>query len=298
MRGGGKPRHVERLLIAHRPQLVEKQISIELRKRKVIEGVLYEFDLWIESEDAGLFLVECKDWKDKYPVGRDVVIVFDEKMQLTNASGGYIVARKFTRYAKARAQRQPRLTLQVMNEDLAGLALISGLHEVQTSLIWEECRIYLNGAHGDPGITGDRDCIYRGEPTTLSRLGPELYKRALTERMSNEPTSTMPEGSYRIDYEVEYDSEDLEIGDFRPASIGVEVAFSVEVMQPKISWHYNFIDRGVTRSYQHETELAETILTRVETDEGLSGTHITLVTRSGSISTFMDLASMFRRSVL
>jgi hypothetical protein len=41
-----------------------------------------------------------------------------------------------------------------MNEDLAGLSLTSGLHEVQASLIWGDCRMYLNGAYGDLPLTG------------------------------------------------------------------------------------------------------------------------------------------------
>jgi hypothetical protein len=82
--------------------------------------------------------------------------------------------------------------LQVMNKDLAGLSLISGLHEVQASLIWGDCRMYLNGSYGDPVITGDRDCIYRGEPTTLARLGPEPgVAFALAERLT--PGRAIPE---------------------------------------------------------------------------------------------------------
>jgi hypothetical protein len=66
-----------------------------LRKRERIEGVLHEFDLWISVEDAGIFLVECKDWKK--PVGKNEVIVFAEKLKATGAVGGYVVARSFTR---------------------------------------------------------------------------------------------------------------------------------------------------------------------------------------------------------
>lgn len=271
------------LLLKHRAQLIGKEILVKPRKRQRIRGVLHEFDLWISVQDVGIFLIECKDW-EKRRVGKNDVIVFSEKMRETKAVGGYIVARTFTRDAKARARLHRGLKLQVMNQDIESLAAwFGGFHFVELSLIADESRCYLRFTPGGrvPVLNEDREVSFLGEATTLTALRAKLYEKAVHDRIATEPTGEKPEGMYRLEHSAEFESGGLIVDGSTVDKIAVEVVFNVDVEHPSLFWHYNFVNRGVSLRFRHgaERSLAETTFTRVVTGDGMSGTEITLVPR-------------------
>lgn len=116
---------IERLILTHRTDLAGEEIVVIPRKREIINGVLHEFDLWVSVGDTELYLVECKDWNTA--VGKNEVIIFTEKLRVTKANGGYMVARSFGKYAQAQASLWDGLRLQIFNQDIASLTTLPSL---------------------------------------------------------------------------------------------------------------------------------------------------------------------------
>jgi hypothetical protein len=96
-------REIEQVILQTVPGLDDQDFSIESRKKIRRDGVSHEIDLWVEvgigADDHSVFIFECKNWKDK--VGKNEIIVFDEKIAVAPARAGFFVARDFSRDAKA-----------------------------------------------------------------------------------------------------------------------------------------------------------------------------------------------------
>lgn len=129
---------IEQCILMTSPALRENPFVIEQKKVVCVDGVRHEIDIFVtvhlaaEYEPA-IYIFECKNWKKA--VGKTEIVDFAEKVKAVNAAHGYFIAKSFSKYAKAQAQkRDARLTLRVVNEsdDVSGLPVPGYLHFTET----------------------------------------------------------------------------------------------------------------------------------------------------------------------
>ena len=122
---------LEQTILKSKPGLKDAPFLIESKKIIVKNGVRNEIDVYVEI-DLGhgyksVFIFECKNWKD--PVGKNDIIIFSEKIKLTNSQKGYFVAEKFTKDARNQAitdERIELLELTINEAKKRGFSYISG----------------------------------------------------------------------------------------------------------------------------------------------------------------------------
>src|SRR5437870_3802591 len=93
---------IEGAILTASPALKEKPFTIERRKLITIAGVPHEIDVWVEVDEGtekAIFIFECKHWQKK-KVGKNEIIVFSEKIRVTQARRGFFIALSFTKGAK------------------------------------------------------------------------------------------------------------------------------------------------------------------------------------------------------
>jgi hypothetical protein len=106
-------RFIQQTILESDPILKGTKFSIETNKIVVIAGVRNELDVYIKtlagSHYESSWVFECKNWKK--PVGKNEVIVLAKKIDSVGANRGFLVARRFSRDARAQAEQDGRLSL-------------------------------------------------------------------------------------------------------------------------------------------------------------------------------------------
>src|SRR5260221_6165793 len=91
---------------------------VEKKKIIVINGVRHEIDVHVTADLAPgyrpIFIFECKNWKEA--VGKNEIIIFSEKIDVSRATSGCFVAKSFTSDAVNQAKQDPRITLLLASE--------------------------------------------------------------------------------------------------------------------------------------------------------------------------------------
>jgi hypothetical protein len=114
------------------PKLKTSEFSIECNKTVSIDGVRHEIDILIKTlpgssyESTSIF--ECKNWKE--PVGKNEVILLGAKVKAISANRGVLVARRFTKDARAQANSDTRLSLVECTDDFVAPFRVEIFHVV------------------------------------------------------------------------------------------------------------------------------------------------------------------------
>jgi len=91
---------------------------IEKKKVIIANGVRHEIDVCVIADLApgyrATFIFECKNWKEA--VGKNEIIVFSEKINVSGATSGCFVAKSYTADAVNQAKRDSRITLLLASE--------------------------------------------------------------------------------------------------------------------------------------------------------------------------------------
>jgi len=86
---------IERTILASSPRHAEGTFQLEGKKIILANGVRHEVDLYVTASGGhgyeSIFIFECKNWEKK--VSKNDIIIFSEKIQITNAQWGFFVAR-------------------------------------------------------------------------------------------------------------------------------------------------------------------------------------------------------------
>jgi hypothetical protein len=108
---------IEKVILESSAGMGRKPI-IEKRKIITVAGVRHEIDIFVTAELAPgyrpTFIFECKNWKEA--VGKNEIIVFSEKIDVSSATSGCFVAKSYTSDAVSQAKRDPRITLLLAAE--------------------------------------------------------------------------------------------------------------------------------------------------------------------------------------
>jgi len=91
---------------------------IEKKRILIVNGVRHEIDVYVTVDSApgyrSIFIFECKNWKEA--VGKNEIIVFSEKIDVSRATSGCFVAKSYTSDAVNQAKQDPRITLLLAAE--------------------------------------------------------------------------------------------------------------------------------------------------------------------------------------
>jgi hypothetical protein len=101
------------------PKLAGVSFSVERNKIIKIADVPHEIDVLVKtvpgSSYEATWIFECKNWSE--PVGKNHVIILAEKVKAIGASKGFLVAKEFSKGAKAQAKTDNRLGLIICADD-------------------------------------------------------------------------------------------------------------------------------------------------------------------------------------
>jgi hypothetical protein len=170
--------------------------------------VKHEIDLWVSVAIAkgynSIFIFECKNWEDK--VSKNEIIVFSEKIDVTNAQKGFFVAKSFTKDAVAQAAKDARRQL-LTAEDLPpeNGELPMQFHVIILEGTAIELAFRSRGVRPDQPVTRIKvkEVTLHGETVDIQALAKTFSDNIWQKRSSTFPSGTLPEGLYSVPAEGE-----------------------------------------------------------------------------------------------
>jgi hypothetical protein len=263
-------RLIEQTILNSKPGLKEFPFSIETRKIFVADGVRHEIDVYVEI-DLGhgyksIFIFECKNWKD--PVGKNELIIFSEKLKITNAQKGYFATKQFTRDAENQAAKDERIELLEVTADTSILLSFPDFHSIER----DQSKIHINADFIKRGTARENieyqpispdDCKVEldGTSINLTKYINEKSSKVIEGRINNEPTHRLPEGVYNYEYNetLFYEPGSFIAKGFDIERLELNITFPMIVTRPKIKYAFEVGQRGKVISYESTTSKGDTI---------------------------------------
>lgn len=111
---------IESHILSKFPDKKNIQATVETNKIVIENDVRHEIDIYVKI-DLGIgtdliYIFECKNW-EKQVVSKNDVIIFNEKITVTNAQKGYFIARNFGRDAENKAKQYDRVEILKFKDD-------------------------------------------------------------------------------------------------------------------------------------------------------------------------------------
>ncbi len=246
-------RTIETAILRTLPAAGHSKLTIETKKIIVVEGVKHEIDVWVHVDPGGgydtLVVFECKDWKKT--VGKNEVIVLSEKLKASGAQHGYLVARKFSRYASAQAKLDRRIELLQFATDIPIWPTL--LHI--PGIIKDHRRTRVD-VRLKPSSRQDKESnpisTAVSVPAVLDGIEyPNLQDHLLTlvntmidERLAAEPTRDLPAGDYSYEIERAFHFSSASINGMSIDGFELHISFMIELVRPPIISLFAVEQRG------------------------------------------------------
>jgi len=259
---------IELSILRAEPKAEGKDFTIETKKLIKVNNVPHEMDLYVTVHFAAgydsVFIFECKNWAN--PVDKNEIIIFSEKIQVTQAAHGYFVAKSFTAGAKAQAEQDKRITLlEVKEHDPLLLASETSLSGYTLSPV----SIGFNALTSDGSRVllpyPSTEVSYRGTRTSMGQLIKSWADEATNEQASRIIEGKEP-GEHTIHYEFvrELAAGELQVQDKNIQTIQGSVEANVFVYQQVIDYSFKIESRGRVITFRAvELPGGETIKSRI-----------------------------------
>jgi hypothetical protein len=107
---------IEKLIlrVAGIASLRQYEVIIKPKHIEVIDGARYEIDLLVDLKNNygynSRYIFECKN-VEKEKVGRSEISIFKDKIEVFNATEGFLVGTKFTKDAVNKANSVPKISI-------------------------------------------------------------------------------------------------------------------------------------------------------------------------------------------
>jgi hypothetical protein len=246
---------IETSILRSNPSLKDDTFKIETRKIINDGGVRHEIDVFVSIDHGkgynSTFIFEAKNWKDK--VGKNEIIVFQEKIKASSAQKGFFVAKEFTKDAENQAAKEPRMELAIASDDFDTAPLFPDIHvlvrdkpgKVTLELTAKKDKPK-EGAGELISLNQDTDLIMvDGVEKPIKDFVNSIYEAAIEEKLRREPTQTYPGGEYELSHKKTTDF-DPPLGfkgkTFEQAEI--EVTFPIKIVRPSIVSRFDVASRG------------------------------------------------------
>jgi hypothetical protein len=110
---------IQEAVLKSDPKLAGVNFSIETNKIVKVADVRHEIDVFVKtlpgSSYESSWIFECKNWSQ--PVDKNQVIYLAEKVKVIGAAKGFLVAKEFTKDARAQSKADQRLGLITCADD-------------------------------------------------------------------------------------------------------------------------------------------------------------------------------------
>ena len=263
-------RLIERTILNSKPELKDSTFLIETKKIFVVDGVRHEIDVYVEI-DLGhgyksVFIFECKNWKD--PVGKNELIIFSEKLKITNAQKGYFTAKKFTKDAKNQSSKDSKIELLEVGTDNSILMSFPDFHSIERdrSQVKTNVNFIRRGAENkdieyQPLSLDACQVELKGKSIDVKQYLNDKVSEIIESRINNEPTHRLPEGIYNYEYKetLFYDPMSLLVKGIDVERLELDITFSLRVIRPKIKYAFEVGQRGKIISFESTTSKGDTI---------------------------------------
>jgi Restriction endonuclease len=249
---------IEELILQSSPAHREKTWFIENKKLIQVDGVHHEIDIYV-TIDLGegyksVFIFECKNWQEA--VGKNEIIIFSKKIEVSSAQSGYFIAKSFTADAMAQGKTDPRITLKIAKEhEPAGTILPFGFHTTSNQITCNNVKFRIRGNTGAKAEALDIASSVMsldGVPLDWEPYFLSWSIETVNQDMLNFPSGQLPDGVY--------DRSAQSARTFRPAqlivngkyieSISLTVKFQVHLKRPVVISHYEIESRGRVISFR------------------------------------------------
>lgn len=250
---------IQRLILEINPSLKKAHFILERKKIIFPGGTKKEIDLFV-SVDPGngfesIFIFECKNW-DK-PVPQSEIVIFNTKIQDTNATKGFFIAKKFSKYAELEANKYPRIKLLKADANYITDGLFPEIHTVHRNKTQQIVKLEVSAYDSK----GDNVRLEKVVPCLVKLDGlemkPKVYFNSIVEslvneRLKKEPTHTFIEGvyPYSITKNLQYERERLYIDEVHVEEISVLIDFTIDIIKPVLVSKFDIETKG---RYLHQT---------------------------------------------
>jgi hypothetical protein len=266
---------IERHILTVEHNLSDAELTIENRKIVNFSRVRSEIDLYVKIHAShgydSVFIFECKNRHSS--ADKNDIIVFSEKIDITNAQHGFFVARSFGTDAIARAALDPRITLVT--------ATIEELDYVTTFTRFEWRDINYSNVHVEfrsPNKSAQRSDMTEatftvgGQPTTLIDYTTEWRNAAAARAMSHLTRDMVGEHRLTINDGRIFPEDHITVDGTACSAARLRADVVVRIHHPKIAVRVGIEGRGRVmrlepmRTSTHEIE---TWISYSDDEEGL-----------------------------
>lgn len=243
---------IEKLILQKNPNLKNKPFIIENKKIfTTTQGVKHEIDVYVEI-DLGhnyksIYIFECKNWKKS--LGKNEIIIFSEKIEVTNATAGFFIAKDFTRYALAQAKQNSRIHLLEVSEDLVELIDFPHFHYLynepkEVEVVFEDWET--STFQNELKKTHVGFVYLNKEKLDFQKFADNLVKQVIDNKMKTTSTASMADGEYVFQAEdtFYFEQNSLVINNENIKSVLCKVEFISRIMKPKIICKFDIEKRG------------------------------------------------------
>jgi len=243
---------IESHILATSPHLREKPFLFESKKIINAGGVHHEIDILV-TIDLGdgyksIFIFECKNWAES--VGKNEIIVFAEKIGVTQAQHGYFIAKSFTKDAEAQAATNPRITLlRFAEHDPSEMPVPFGFHTNFITAEHAEAIFYARGCtHSltdfvDPSTVTAK---LQGDVVELRQYLIEWAEEASQRHVLSFRSERAPDGDYvrETESEREFAPGELTLDDRDIERARNSIRYKVTVVRSAIISCFDVESRG------------------------------------------------------
>jgi Restriction endonuclease len=250
---------IERHILSAEARIKDSELAIETRKIINHLGVRHEIDLYVRviachGYDA-VFVFECKNWKDK--VGKNEIIIFAEKIQVSAAQRGFFIATAFTQDAIAQAELNPRIQLVTATaEEMEHVMLLNEFHVLVVEYLDTSLNLFHATKADFVAPSFDVDAAIASIDGTSLDLKAYLLtwqNDAQNRRMARWGTGNEPAGDYPVDTEEKriFEAGSLIVNGESYASAKLSLSMVARVTRPRILARVDVHGRGT--AYQLES---------------------------------------------
>lgn len=249
--------NIEKLILRSNKALKEGTFRIERNKIMTINGVKYEIDIYVEIDiqigQKFVYIFECKNW-DSVVVPPKEISYFSEKIKATNAHKGYFIAKKFSKYALAKAKEDTRIDVLQATDEFTDITMLPDIHFIGIKHLKKEA-LFTERIHKLKKVDfSTSKATYQSKTVNLREFLNPFLNSVVDERMKHEPTNKFNEGTYNYSHKKKFSfaPRELLINNSDVKLMEVNVTFEVKVNKPKIVSRFDIEKKGRVITYEGE----------------------------------------------
>jgi hypothetical protein len=226
--------------------------AIERKKILIADGVRHEIDLYVTADLApgykSIFIFECKNWKEA--VGKNEIVIFSEKIDISCATSGCFVAKSYTSDAVNQAKKDPRITLLLVAEHdpdsgAEAFQFFTRLPEM-TKLDVTMFKLGANGRRAVSIFPGTAALKCAGKRVDFLAQINIWSKKVCEADLMSFFEETVPAGTYHrvVDGGLEFEGGEVFVNDDEVEKLSFHVEYKVAVASVPVASYFEVKSRG------------------------------------------------------